>query len=50
MQPETSEPGNVRRRWSTPKVLTAKLRDAASPFESVRRADSAPPGLYTNIS
>jgi hypothetical protein len=47
---ETSGLGEVRKRWSTPKVLTAKLRDAASPFESIRRADSAPPGLYTNIS
>ncbi len=45
-----SDPKSAREAWEPPQVLVEDIRDTASPFASVHRADGAGPGIYYNPS
>ena len=45
---ETTKP--ARQTWEPPRLISEEIRETASPFPTLHRADSASPGLYTTPS
>jgi hypothetical protein len=47
---EAAKTEPAREPWEPPRVMTEEVRETASPFPSIHRADGSAPGIYYNPS